>query len=185
MADPYIPLVTALLAAAVGSGITLLSAHLTNRSNATRLKVEHHHQAHQRNQELLRERGEELYELTDKWLGGLVGHYISRGFVMQGKLTFDQYHDLVIRDGEKRTVNFGRIEMLIDVYFPTVRAQYDAVIRGRDELNKVDVAHKRAYERGDAEGTDFLKSYVQAQKTIEGAGDSLKKKIIEGIRAIE
>lgn len=178
-------LLTALLAAALGGGIALLTAFLTNRANTSRLKMEFNHQAQHRRSELLRERGEELYELTDNWLGGLAGHYISRSAVMQGKLTFDQHHELVIKAGGKDTINFGRIEMLIDVYFPAVRAQYDAAIAGRTELNKVDTAHRRVYAEGDIPGTQFLKPYVRAQLSIEEAGASLKKKIIECIQAID
>ncbi len=74
--------------------------------------------------------------------------------------------------------------MLVDVYFPAVRAQYDRVIAGRGEINKVDAAHKHAYERGDTDGTPFLKPYVQAQRSIEESGESLKKRIIECIQAV-
>lgn len=184
MAAENLTLVTALLAAALGGGIALLGSFLTNRSNVARLKMEHSHQAHHRKSELLRERGEELYELTDKWLKLFAGYYLGRAAVMQGKLTFNQCLDLEIKAGKERTDNFGRIEMLIDVYFLVVRGQYDVLIGAREELNKVASAHKRAYESGDIDGTRFLGPYVRAQRSIEEAGESMKKRIIEGIQSI-
>lgn len=184
MDEQYLTLVTALLAAALGSGIALLTAFLTNRANTARLKMEQTHQAQRRKSELLRERGEELYALTDKWLKGLTANYLGKSFVMQGKLTFDQYYNQMLKSVEKDTFNFGRIEMLIDVYFPLARAQYDAVIERRGELNKIDVEHKHAYESGDIPGTQFLKPYVRVQHSIEETGESLKKKIIECIQAV-
>jgi hypothetical protein len=184
MAERYLTLITALLAAALGGGIALLTSYLTNRANLSRLKMELDHQSHQRKSELLRERGEELYELVDKWLKGLFGFYLNRSFVMQGKISLDQSLDLEIQARKERTDNFGRIEMLIDVYFPTVRAQYDAVIAGRSELNNVGTAHRRAYDQGEIDAPRFLAPYVQAQKVIEEAGEVLKKRIIEGIRTI-
>lgn len=186
MTERYLTLVTALLAAALGGGIALLTSFLTNRANTARLKMEFNHQAHLRKSELLRERGEELYELTDRWLKMLAGFYIGRSFVMQGKMTYDQFLDSAIKTGKENAYNFGRIQMFVDVYFPAVRPQYDALLVGRTELNKVDSTHRRADARGDADadGEKFLGPYVQAQKVIEEAGEAMKKRIIECIQDI-
>lgn len=185
MAAEYLTLLTALLAAALGGGIALLTTFLTNRANTARLQLEHSHEAKRRKSELLRERGEELYELTDKWLKILAGHYIGRSIVMQGKMTYDQFIEGAVKIGKEHNVNFGRIQMLIDVYFPAVRPQYDAVLAGRTELNRVDSAHLRAHENGDAEAEKLLGPYVVAQQVIEVSGELLKKKIIECIQAID
>jgi hypothetical protein len=184
MPDQYVTMLTALSSAVAGGAVALLSVFLTNRSNTARLKMQLDHESRQRKTELLRSRGEELYELTDKWLNKLAGYYLRRSFVMQGKLTYNQCLDLDIQDGKEESVNFGRIGMLIDVYLPATRPAYDKLIAGRTELNNVAAAHKRAYKSGDADVVRFLTQYVQCQHSIEQAGDVFKTQALESIRAV-
>jgi hypothetical protein len=184
MPDQYITMLTALSSGVVVGAVTLFGVFLTNRSNTARLKMQLENESQQRRAELLRGRGEELYELTDKWLKSLGGYYLRRTFVMQGKLTYNQCFELDIKEGEKESFNFGRIEMLIDVYFPTTRSAYDKIIEGRTALNKVGTAHKRAYEGGDIDGSPFLTPYVQCQHAIEQAGETFKMQVLECIRAL-
>ena len=89
------------------------------------------HETRQRGDEIFRSRGEELYELTDKWLNMLAGYYLHRSRVMQSNITYNQCLDLDIKMGKDGQGNFGRIEMLIDVYFPSTRLAYDKIIDGR------------------------------------------------------
>ena len=103
---------------------------------------------------------------------------------MQGKLTYNQCLELDIQEGKEGSFNFGRIEMLIDVYFPSTRSTYDKVIEGRTELNKVATAHKRAYEVGDIEGSRFLAPFVQCQHSIEQASETFKMQVLECLRAL-
>lgn len=164
--------------------MALVSVALSNCSNTSRLKLQFQHEANNRRFEVLRERGEELYSLTEKWLLGLAGYYLNLSGVMQGKLTYNQALDLQIAQGNSGTIEFSRIELLIDVYFPSTRAAYDALIAGRTNLNKIAAAHKRAYQQGDIDGSQFLNPFVETQKAIEKAGDSLKQEVIDAVRSI-
>ena len=184
MGDHYLTMVTALASAAVGAAVALLGVFLTNRSNTARLKIQLEHESRQRNTQLLRSHGEELYELSDKWLNKLAGYYLRRISVMQCKLTYNQCLDLDIQEGKEESGNFGRIAMLIDVYFPATRPEYDKIIAARNELNKIGAAHKRAYESGDVDGARFVTPYIQCQHSIEQAGENFKMLVLEHIRAI-
>lgn len=157
----------------VGGGIALLAVFLTSRSDAEK-----------RRKELLLGRGEELYALSGKWINYLFGCYQRRDYVMAGKLTYNQILDLEIADGRQNTFDFGRIEMLIDVYFPSTRPAYDRLIKGRDNLSVIVSQHKRAYEAGDTDGTGFREPFLKAQREIELAGTSLKNAIIERLLTI-
>ena len=184
MVDHYLTLLTALFSAAVGGTIALLSVFFTNRSNTARLKIQLEHESRQRNAELLRNRGEELYELSDKWLKKLIGHYLRRTFVMQCKITYNQCLDLDIQDGKEDSGNFSRIAMLIDVYFPSTRPAYNKIIATRNELNKIGAAHKHEYENGNVDGTQFVAPYIQFQNSIEQAGENFKALVLECISGL-
>jgi hypothetical protein len=182
--DQYTTLITALASAAVGGAVALVGVYFTNRGNTARLNAQLDHEVRRRREELLRTRGEELYELIDKWLHGLFGHYLSKAFVMQGKLTYDQALDLDLKNGKSSSGNFGRIEMLIDVYFPTLRQQYNLVISHREATNKHVIAHKLSYEKGQVDGTKFLQPFNTDQLALENAAEKLKAMIIEQVRAV-
>ena len=134
MQDAYITMLTALSSGIMGGTVALLGVYFTNRSNETRLHVQLEREERQRKADLLRDRGEELYELIDKWLNYLAGYYFRRVSVMQGKLTYNQCLDMDIKNSKDNSYNFGRIEMIIDVYFPSIRNTYDEVITDRDEI---------------------------------------------------
>lgn len=161
------------LSTILGGGLALLGVYLTSRSDTEK-----------RRKEMLRGRGEELYVLNEKWLNGLCGYFLRRSSVMQGKLTYDQALELEIAEGRRNTHDFSRIEMLIDVYFPSTRPAYDRVIAGRDTLNDIASQHKRAYETGDLDGGHFHKPFLQAMQDIDKAGKSLKEAIIKDLRSI-
>ena len=130
----------------------------------------------------LRARGEELYSLINAWLSGLYGHYLRRNAVMQGKLTYNQCLDMDIAQG-KAPFDFSRIELLIDLDFPSARDLYDKLIVERTNLNKIEAAFKRSYEEGD--GEKFPPLYVRTQQSIENLGELLQKHILDRIRSIQ
>ncbi len=177
-------ILTSVSGAAIGAVIALTGVLLTNRSNTARLKMQLDHDAGQRKAQVLRDRGEELYVLVENWLNSFSGHYLNISFVMQGKLTYDQALDLDKEALGRSGLQFSRIALLIDIYFPGSRSGYDQMINARTKVNKVECAFKHAYDRGDFDGEKFLRPYVEAQKEIEAAGEVLKDKLIEAIRAI-
>jgi hypothetical protein len=133
--------------------------------------------------EMLRERGEELHGIIDKWLKHLAGHYLRRTSVMQGRLTYNQCLDLDIAEGNP-SYDFGRIELLIHVYFPSLRPAYDRVIEARTALNRIDRVHKSAYAEGDTDGAPFLQPFLRAQILVENLGNALKQQLLETIRLL-
>ncbi len=172
-----------LLASILGGALALGGVYLNNKWTSQRLTQQFSHERSTKKSELLRERGEELYMLFDQWLIGLANYYLNISAVMQGKITYNDHYDLMKQNVSKE-FNYGRIEMLIDVYFSSIRPAYDAVILARTNLNKIATNHKHSYERGCVDGAEYLSPFVGAQKSIEKLGDDAKRQIIEAIRAI-
>jgi hypothetical protein len=177
-------LITVLLGAAIGGMLALVGVFVSNRSSETRLKFQTEHDSRQKKRDLLLERGEELYVLTDKWLNYLFGHSLNILSVMQGKLTYNQCLDLEIEAGKNISMNFARIQLLIDIYFPSSRKAYDTILEERDKINTIEASHKRAYKKGDIDGISFLRDYLEIQNSLEKAGAVFKNQLIECIRTI-
>jgi hypothetical protein len=159
--------------AIVGGILALFGAYLTHRLDASK-----------REREMLRGKGEDLFAVADRWDKKLFGYFLRRGFVMTGKLTYNQALDQEIAEGKENSIEFGRIEMLIDVYFPTTRSAYNRLIEVRDRLNDVVVEHKRAYESGDHDGGRFYPQLSKGMDDLSEASDSFKLAIITAIRAV-
>lgn len=184
MADQLLPIVTTLASAVAGGALALIGVTLTNRSNERRHTRELEARDSATRGERLRARAEELYELVDTWLMGLAGYYLRRTSVMQAKMTYNECLDLDIEEGRRTPSNFGRIEMLIDVYFPETRAAYDSVIEARTAMNEIVTLHKHTYERGETDGHQFVDAFVQKQIAIEERGRILLSQIKEAIRGL-
>jgi len=183
--DQYITLITALLSAALGGFVALVSVFFTNRGNTARLKIQLDSEERKRKQDLLRGRGEELYELIDKWSTALFSYYMALPLVLQGTLSYNELLDFQIKQSEKGVDgNFARIEMLIDVYFPEVRSAYDDLIKGRDKINAIVLEHKRASQAGMVDSTVLAEQFNQRQSEVLQAAKKLKAQVLERIRAI-
>lgn len=181
MSDQFL---TALVAAGIGGTLTLIGVLVSNRSSQARLKFQTEHDTTQKKKALLLERGEELYGLTEAWLNSLFALSLRRLMVMQGKMTYNQCLDLDIEDGKNKSMNFARISLLIDIYFPATRKAYDTILNEREKLNGIEITYKRGYKNGDIDGTSFLPGYLETQKSIEKAGEIFKIQLIDCIRAI-
>ncbi|HJU84410.1 MAG TPA: hypothetical protein VJ600_09380 [Holophagaceae bacterium] len=176
----YIPI----LASIITGVVAFLGVVLTNRATYRRIKLENEINEKRKRLELHRDRGEELYVATDRWINMIGGKNLSILAVMQGKLSYNQYLDLAIKAGEKQNYDFARIEMIIDVYFPMTRPFYDRVIENRTEINKIDSEHHREYEKGNTDGHRFIQPYIDAQKKFEAAGEELKQQIKLCLRTV-
>lgn len=185
MQQQYITLITALTSVALGSALTLLGAHFTNRSAEKRLERQLQHEATQRKQELLRARGEELYTITSEWLK-VIGTYQLRSMaVLHGNITYNQALDQQIADG-KPSYNFDRIEMLMDTYFPTAKPAYKALLAERDNFNELHFAFKHKYKQVGASASDkqTVCSHEKSVKMMENLGNALKDEIVQSLRSI-
>jgi hypothetical protein len=67
---------------------------------------------------------------------------------MMRELTYNQALDMTIRHGENNIVNFHGLEMLIDLYFPAIKAPYDVLLNAMDKANTIMTEHKRQYKTG-------------------------------------
>lgn len=148
----------------VGSSLTIVGVLLTNRSNTERLKTQLQHEQNVRRQERRRERAEELYVESKKYLDAVVIHYLPYKKVMQGELTFNQALDLTIDNGSKRDFEPHRVTMIIHMYFPNLQKPFNEIMAKRDFLNRIVMGYKEQYKIGDIDGTKWLDPF---QATLE------------------
>lgn len=97
--------------------------------------------------------------------------------VMTGALDYNQALDLQISNNEKDTPDFVRLEMLVDLYFPELTTQRDALFNARDQVNKIHADHKTQYKKGDLDGRKFVEPMMNALMLVEERGDSFSEAV--------
>ena len=179
-------IITPLLSVLLGSLLTLLATYLSNRSNDRRTKMQMSFEAANRKTEVLRERGEELYLLAQRWLHGFVGRYLNLRSVMKGDMTYNQFLDGHILNQKELAAKFelGRMELLIDAYFPQTKLAYIGVGITRDEIAKIENSHKNQYRSGAIDGSGYLATWDDAHNQFEEAGTRFKQSILDSIKEI-
>lgn len=136
MPDAWLPLISSVIGAAVGGTVAMLTARMTNRSNAVRERERYAAEQAKHRTDLLRSRAEELYILFDKWETDLSLYHMSQYSWISGKLTRAQALDMTNKHLPKERTT-GRMEMLIHAYFQDVHVTYLSFLASRDNANKV------------------------------------------------
>lgn len=176
----YIAVISPIITAIV----TLSAVFLTNRGNTNRLLLQLKHERKSKRDDLYRTKLEDLYILIVKYIKLLGSHYLPYLKVMEGELNYNQALDLTIESGSRDMLDFDRLQMLIDIYFPHLQESLNKLLEVRDDLNKIMNAHKNEYKQGNLDGRKFIKSTLEALDQLDKTGDRLKKEIIAKEKAI-
>jgi len=172
---------TGMVGTLIGSSLTVVGVFLTNRSNNKRLVTQLQHENSIRKQDIQRERLEELYVESKKYLNSLGSHYLPYKKVMKGELTFNQALDLTIESCSKMDYDPHIVTMIIDLYFPELQQPLDKIMKIRELLNQIVDGYKEQYKNGETDGgkwlapfQDSLDNYVQAVKEFESLVAAIK-----------
>lgn len=136
MTDDVWPIMSSAITAAMGGGIALLTAYVTNRANTVRERERHSRDMAKHREEILRSRGEELYTLFDQWSTDLQAHTVIHGSWISGKISRIEALDLFEKETSPGRA-LGRIELLAAAYFPTVKSQLAEFLKARDAANEI------------------------------------------------
>jgi hypothetical protein len=84
--EAWVAISTALLTA----GLTLIGVWITNKANNQRLRIQLDHERKTKDEDIHRDKLEELYIVVNKFLDTLVVHYLPFRMVMEGEINFNQ-----------------------------------------------------------------------------------------------
>jgi hypothetical protein len=171
----WIALTTAVLTA----GLTLIGIWFTNRANNQRLRIQLEHEIKVREESLTRERLEELYVESNKYLGALVSYYLPFRMVMKGEISFNQALDMTIESGSRRDYEPHRVTMLIHMYFPQIIPEFDQIMNLRGKLNEIVDGYKEQYKAGDFDGSRWLEIFQPLLEKLGVLTDNFDKHVVK------
>ena len=117
------------IAACVSAGVTLICVKFTNSANESQLVIKLNHERQLFQENLLRDKLEDLYSVGADWVDFLSRHYAFYTDVVGGKLTHNEHVNYEMERSSGKNKEYGRILMLIDMYFPRLKPKYDKFIK--------------------------------------------------------
>lgn len=136
--------------------------------------------------EFLRGKAETLYLAVDQFVKLLSIHALSYYPVLKGDIDWNQMLDLQIASGSKPGRHEGAdvMEMLVALYFLSVRPALADLLKARDGFNAITHEMKRDYKQyGRIPADRHGQRFQQAVDLINAKGDILKKTTIAAARS--
>jgi len=175
-------LIASLGPAVITALVALGTVYLTNRGHASRLTTQLKHEQQKQREELLRARGEELYGLLHEWKNGFEALCLIQLSVMRGEMSYNEGLDLQTKDNKE--VDFGRLQMLMAIYFPGFQQRYDELLLLRDKVSKIAQNFRRSYIQGHTDGKAYVMPYSEAHLKLHDAIDALKMAVASHVRSL-
>lgn len=161
----------------IAAGSALCGVVLANVTNIytmrERIRSENDRDRTKRRQEKL----EELYLLLGKWANTFSTGFLKLSLVLKGHIDYNKYLDMVIEDGEKIDLDYGRIEMIINIYAREIKDEYNSVQECRSLVNDLMERHKAEYKAGIIDGEKYLAPMTDAHLVLQKSIDELREKL--------
>ena len=106
---------------------TLLGVNITNKANEKRQKDENNVKEKYERIKNLREKMEELYLLHSRWFYQLHDFHWAHVEYFGGKYTHEELNENVLRNMEERRILNGKIDMLVNLYFPELSEKWNSI----------------------------------------------------------
>ncbi|WP_461534566.1 hypothetical protein [Spongorhabdus nitratireducens] len=155
---------TAIVTALLTSMLTFFGVAYTNHSNNKRLKIQLEHERKLKQDDIIRERLEELYVESKKYMSATVMYFFPYLKVMEGELTFNQALDTTLE--KKREHNHERVFLIMDMYFPELRQTFTEVEAQRDVAHDILHRYKVRYKTGQIDGAEFIPDFQDALELL-------------------
>ncbi|EDL58366.1 hypothetical protein [Gimesia maris] len=146
---------------AIITGIfTLGAVYLTNKQNNHRVKSQQRHEFEISRENIYRDKLEELYTLFNKHSIQLLAHCNNRMNVMDGRTTYIEAFEAEAEYFKSQPITFERLEMLVDLYSPSLRDGLKNYFQARDSIADIIQDHKIKSEQGEIDGEQHYQSMV-------------------------
>lgn len=180
----YLSLANAVITGVIATFSSFLAVWATNHGNNRRTLMQHENELAKERMNLTRERGEEIYQHADEWQRNVGANSLIWLGAMGGSYTASQALDMEIKRNSGISYDFGRLEMLVDVYFPTTRDSLSVALNECHICSEIISHFKKANRMGLHEEEDFparLRSRVQK---FERAYGVFRSAIVDQLRRV-
>jgi len=168
---------TAIVTAIMTSGVAYISIAYTNRENNRRMQSQHEHERKLRHDEIVRKRGEELYVIVKKFCKRVVSDHFPYVRAMKGQLSYSDALYMTIKSGEKQNYDPERMNMIVDIYFPTLSEHISALVHINAKVLGVREEFRDRYEEGSVKNKKRVSHYLDEINKLIKATKELENKV--------
>lgn len=124
--------------------------------------------------EFRRKKLEELFFAVHTFCTKLFSANIVWPQVMRGEITYNDGLELIIKNHDRQDKSYDIAEMLINIYFPELLPHLQAILKRRDQINRIQSEFKKSYQRQES-CDSFLKPFLTELNGIDVDEKSLTK----------
>jgi hypothetical protein len=162
--------------------LTILFSGLVSAVVTHRLATSH------QERQFRREKLEQLYTAMDSFCTTLVGANMVWPPVMREEMEYNEALDLQIKnlsDKDKGQLHRS-IEMLVNIYFPSLLVSLENVFKVREEVNAIQHLFKKDYKRDGpvAANRKYVAPFLAALSEFDSARERFNKALFAAAKAI-
>jgi hypothetical protein len=124
--------------------------------------------------EFRRKKLEELFFAVHTFCTKLFSANIIWPQVMRGEITYNDGLELIIKNHDRQDKSYDIAEMLINIYFPELLPHLQAILKRRDQINRIQSEFKKSYQRQES-CDSFLKPFLTELNGVDVDEKSLTK----------
>ena len=171
------------LSASVLTGVVaLLAVYLTNQGNRKIMALQIYHERCKEEQNLTREKLEELYILASHYCDILFAYRIPYVNSMKGEITYEKARNIAIKSLESAEKDYHRLDMLVKIYFEVLHEDYNKLIQVRDEVDVFFCDYELSCRNEGFEGRKFLAIASVLMKKLTNESDEFVSSIVRVAR---
>lgn len=173
---------TILGSATFGSALSFLSVYLTNAASFKNLRYQVEQEEKQKDRELLREKGEHLYELVEKWAQILFIKGLTFSDFLKGTSSLEASKNVFYNQTKDHQLDFFKVEMIVGLYFPEAHEEYQQAQKSLRLVNRIELNAEKNAPSKSADNKKLLQDYYEAQAKLEEDIKTFKRAITNLIR---
>jgi hypothetical protein len=176
------PVVAGWIGPVIGAGIAFCGVSLTHFFSTRWRKQDRQWRLQEDMRVTLLERGEELYTLLHNWNVSFANGVNAYKRVMSGEIDYNWALDIVIQGASEDRHRFERIGLLIHVYFPSLRVNWEIAESRVHTSSSIESNFRAAYKKGISESSEHLQVYTGVAATAAQKLEELTRDLAELLR---
>ncbi|SEQ67759.1 hypothetical protein SAMN03080615_02328 [Amphritea atlantica] len=149
-----------------------------------RLTAQHEHDRRLRQDEIERERAEELYVSIKKFCSRMISDHFPYLRVMKGQFEYEKALDMTLESSEKRDYDPERIHMIADMYFPELSVHIKDIVEENGKVLDVREVFKHKYQSGITQDEEMASLYLEKIENLIISARDLEKKVISVVKNV-
>ena len=164
----------------ITNGITLFGVWLAHKGNRKNLKIEYELKERERKIIRFQEKQEEFFLEAKNYFHSLITFYFNHILILQNEMNMEEASNLITKhlSENKSKVDPNKVFLLIGLYFPELKPNFEMILSKRDELNEIYSNYKRDCVDGIVSNNEYKKNFYYKHSLLIRLTEDFEKLIL-------